>query len=117
MGFFNLVQQYHRIGTAPDFFRELAAFFVADIARRRTQNPRHGVLFHIFGHIQPHQRVFIVKQKSGQRFGGFGLAHAGGPQEHKRSQRPAFLGNTRAGAADRVGNRANRRLLPDHPAL
>ena len=39
MRFLDFVEQDHRIRPAADFFRELAAFFIADVAGRGTEHP------------------------------------------------------------------------------
>ena len=65
MGFFNLIEQYHLIWPAAHRFGQAAAFFISNIARGRTNQPRYGMSFHIFGHINPQHRAFVIKQKLG----------------------------------------------------
>ena len=48
MRLLDLVEQHHLIGPPPHRFGERAAFLVADIARRRADQPRHRVLLHVF---------------------------------------------------------------------
>ena len=40
----------------------MSSLFVADISWRRADETRNGVFFHIFGHINPNHRLFIVEQ-------------------------------------------------------
>src|SRR6267378_4028400 len=44
------VEQNHRIRMTPNLLGELAALFVADIARRRANQTRNAVLLHVLGH-------------------------------------------------------------------
>ena len=48
MGFFNFVEQNHAVRFASHLFGELATFFVAHIARRRTNQPADIMLLRIF---------------------------------------------------------------------
>ena len=71
----------HRLG-------ELAALVVADVARRRADQPRDGVLLHVLGHVDADHRVLVAEQELGQRAGQLGLADAGRAQEDERAGRP-----------------------------
>ena len=75
MGLFNLVKQDHRIGAAADSFGQLAAFLVPHVARRRADEAGDRMLLHVFGHIQPNQGLFRIKEKFGQGPGQLRLAH------------------------------------------
>ena len=77
MRLLDLVEQDDLIGPAPHRFGERAAFFVADIARRRADQPRDRVLLHVFRHVDADQRILVVEQIFGQRLGQLGLADAG----------------------------------------
>ncbi len=113
MGFFDLVEQDHPVGTAADGFGELATFFVAHVARRGAKQARDGVLFAVFTHIHPHQGVFIVKQEFGQRLGQLGLANAGGANKDERANRAARVFQPGARAADRIGDGVDGFFLTD----
>lgn len=78
MGFFHLVEQQHAVRLAAHRLGQVATFFIAYVARRRTNQACHAMLFHKFGHIHAQQVLFAVKQKAGQRLAQLGLAHAGG---------------------------------------
>ena len=56
MGFFDFVEQQHAIRLFVHRFSEQTALLEADIARRRTNQARYGVAFHIFRHIKALQR-------------------------------------------------------------
>src|SRR3546814_10165877 len=80
MRLFDLGEQYDRIGPAAHRFGEHAALLIADIARRRADQPRDAVLFHELGHVDADHRSVVVEQEAGKRLGQFGLADAGGAE-------------------------------------
>ena len=55
MGFLDLIKQDDRIWMPADFFRQLAALFIARIAGGSAYNLGDRILFHIFRHINPDQ--------------------------------------------------------------
>ena len=114
MRFFDLIQQDDGIRFTSHSFGQQAALFVTNIPRRRTNQAGNGVFLHIFRHINAHHGVFTVKQKGRQRFTQLGLTHPGWPQEQERTIRPVRNGQTRAGAAHRVGYGGNRLILTHH---
>ena len=69
VGLFNLVKQDHLIRAATDGFGQHTAFVVSDVARRRPDQARDGVLFHKLRHIDTDHRLIVVKQVFGQRLG------------------------------------------------
>ncbi len=79
----DLVEQDHLVGPAPHRFGERAALFVADIARRRADQPRYRVLLHVLRHVEADQRILVVEQIGRERLGQLGLADAGRAQEHE----------------------------------
>ena len=82
---FDFIEQDHGIGAAPDGFRKLAALFVADITRRRADQPRSGEFFHVLRHVDLNQRVAIAKHEFGQFLGEKRFTHAGGSEENERA--------------------------------
>ncbi len=85
MCLFNLIEQDDRVWFASDSFGQSATFFIADVARRRTNEAGNGVLFHKFAHIDSYHSVRVVKEKVGEGFGEFRLADAGWAEEQERS--------------------------------
>jgi hypothetical protein len=69
VGLLHLVEKYHRERTAPDLFGQLAAFLIADIAGRGTEETGYGVFLRVFGHIQRDQGVLFTKEELRQRLG------------------------------------------------
>ncbi len=79
MRLFNLVQQYNGIRFSAHPFGQLTAFFITDIARRRTDHSGYGMLLHVFGHIDANHAALVPEQCLAQRLAQLGFAHARGP--------------------------------------
>ena len=72
------------------------------------------MLLHKFRHVQPDQRLHIVKKLLGEHLHQLGLAHAGRP--HKDEGRRALLGGKPNAAAAHSGRHgAHRLILPNDP--
>jgi hypothetical protein len=77
----DLVEQHHLVRAATGGFGQLAAFLVANIAGRRTDQPRHRELLHVLAHVDTRHRLLVVEQELGECPRKLGLAYAGGAQE------------------------------------
>ncbi len=110
----DLVEQNHAVRTPAHGLGEIAAFLVADVSRRRSDQARDGVLLHELAHVDAHQRFGGVEQEFRQRLGQLGLAHARGPKEQERAIRPVRIGQAGARAPDRVRHRMHGLVLADH---
>ena len=84
----DLIEQHDLVGTPPHRLGKRTALLVADVARRRADQPRHRVLLHVFRHVDADERSLVVEQELGQRLGELGLADTSRSQEHERSDRP-----------------------------
>ena len=115
MGLFDFVEQDDAVRTPAYGFRQLPALFVPDVARRRTDQTRHGMLLHVFGHVDAHHGALVVEQQVRQRTGQLCFADAGGPQEDERADGPLGFLQTCAGAAHRVRHHAHALFLTDDP--
>jgi hypothetical protein len=113
MRLLDLVEQHHLIGPPPHRFGQHAALVVADIARRRADQPRHRMLLHEFAHVDAHHRGARRRTEFGERLGQLGLADAGRAQEHERADRPVRVLQP-ARAAHRGRDRLAR-LRPGRP--
>ena len=103
MSLFDLVEQHHGERLAAHLFGELAALLVADVSRRRAEEPRSRILLGELGHVHANQRVLIVEQEFGERLGQLGLADAGGAGEDERTGRALRVLQTHASTADGAG--------------
>ena len=81
---------------------QLPALFISDVPGRRADHARDGVLFHVFGHVDPNHRLLVVEEKLGQRSRQLGLAHTGRPQVDERADGTPGVAQTRAVAANGV---------------
>ncbi len=91
-----------------------AALVVADIARRRADQPADRVALHIFGHVEALQRD---AHDRGELARDLGLADAGRAGEQVVADR--LVGIAQAGAAelDRRGELLDRQVLAEDDAL
>ena len=83
----DLVKEYDRIRAAAHRLGELPPFLEPDIARRRANQSRDGVLLHVLAHVDADHGVVVVKQEPRERTRGFGLPHPRWPEENKRADR------------------------------
>ena len=110
---FHFVEDHDGIGAAADGFGKLAGVFVAYVSRRRADQAAHRVALHELRHIKLNQRFFAAKKETGQRFGEFGLAYAGGPQENEGADGALGILEAGAGAAHSFGNGFDGFVLPN----
>ena len=61
IGLLHLVEQHHRIRTATHGFGKLATLFVADVARRGSDQAGHGGLLHVFAHVDAHHGLLVIE--------------------------------------------------------
>src|SRR5215207_3044580 len=113
MRLLDLVEQHHAERLPAHLLGELAALLVTDITRRRTEQPRCGVLLGVLTHVELDQRVLVAEQELGQRLGQLGLADAGRSGEDERSARPLRVLQAGASTTDRTGERPDRVMLTD----
>ena len=79
----HLIKKHHAVRFAAHRFCELAAFIIAHIAGRRSDQTGHRVLFHILAHVDADHIGFIVKQRFRQCLGKLRLSHTGGAQKQE----------------------------------
>ena len=113
VGLLDFVEQHDGIRTAADALGELAAFFIAHIARRGADEPRGVELFHVFRHVNLDEGVGAIEHELGERFGQQRFADAGRAEENKGTNGPARVFEVRARATQRLANRGNGVLLAD----
>ena len=116
MGLLDLVEEHDRVRLAADGLGELAALVVADVARRRADEPGHRVLLHVLRHVDLDHRVLVAEQELGERARQLRLPDARGAEEDERAGRPLRVLDPGAGAADRLRDGDDRQLLADRPA-
>ena len=85
VGLLDLVEEHHGERLAAHLLGELATLFVADVAGRRAEQPRDGVLLAELAHVELDQRVLVTEEEVGQRLGQPRLPDAGRAGEDERA--------------------------------
>ena len=109
----HLVEEHDAIRPTPHGLGELPALVVTDIAGRRADEPRHGVLLHVLAHVDAHDGLFGVEEISSERLAELRLADARRPEEEERSDRTVRLAEPRAVATHGLADSTDRLALPD----
>ncbi len=117
MRLLDFIKQDHRIWTPAHGFREVTAFFITDVARRRTDQARHRMLFHELTHVDADHGIGTVEQELGQGLAQFGLADTGRAQKQERAIRPVRIGQAGTRTPDGGGHRSHRFVLADDLAV
>ena len=110
----NLVEQDNRVRPAPNGLSQLPALVVADVPRRRADQPRHRVLLHVLAHVDAHHGLLVVEQKLRQRASRLRFAHTRRPKKNKRADGPLGIAQPRSRTPDRVSDHAQRLVLAHH---
>ena len=85
MSLLDLVEQNDRIRSTPDGLGQLASFVISDIPGRCPDQATHRVFLHVFGHVNPDHRLFIVEQKFGESASKLGLSDARRTEKEERT--------------------------------
>ncbi len=101
MGFFNFVEQDHRVWLSSHPFGELTAvgIVVTDISRGRAYELGYGVLFHKLRHIHTNHKPFVAEHRFRKRFCKVGFTYARRTYEDETAYRFIGFVKPRAGAA------------------
>ena len=113
----DLVQEDDRVRPPADRLGELATLLVAHVARRRADQPGHGVALLVFRHVETGQGLLVVEEELGQRPCQLRLPHPRGPEEDEGPDRPVGVREPGPRAAHRAGDRVDRLVLAHHPPV
>jgi hypothetical protein len=83
MGFFDLIEKDHGIRVASDRLSELAAFLMADIARRGANEAGHTVWLHVLAHVDANHILFGIEELLAQGLGQLSLADSSRTKEEE----------------------------------
>src|SRR5262249_8870919 len=97
-------EKYDCIRPATNALGQIAAFLVADVSRRSSNQPRDRVFFHVLRHIDSNCRTLIVKQKLGECSRSLCLSDAGRSEEHENADRPIAILQAGSRSPNRVRN-------------
>ena len=114
VGLLDLVEQQDGVRGAADRVGQQAALVEADVARRRADQPGHGVLLHVLAHVEAGKGD---AEHLGELAGELRLADPGGAREEEAADRP--LQGAEAGATQlhRRRDRADRLVLTEDDRL
>ena len=113
VGLLDFVEQHDGVGRTLDALGELAAFLVADVSRRRTDELGDGVLLHELRHIEADERLLAAEEELGEGAGHFGFADAGGSEEEERTDGTVRRFESGTRAANGASERGDRFVLRD----
>ena len=105
MRLLDFIQQDDRIRPPPDALGEIAALVIADISRRRSDQARHRMFFHVLRHIDADHRPLVVEEEFRESPRCFRFADAGRSEEHEHANRPVLILQSRARTPDRIRHR------------
>src|ERR1700687_385260 len=83
MRLLDFIEQDDRVGGTLHAFGELAAFFVTDVSRRRTDQLRDRMFLHEFGHVEADESFLGAEHELRRSACDFGFADARGAQEQE----------------------------------
>ena len=106
-----LVKKDDTVRTPPYCLGKLAAFLVANIARRGADEPGNRVPLLVLGHIKADHGVLIVKEEPGKGTDELGLADSGRSQEDKTADGTSRVFQSGTAAANGFGDGGDRLLL------
>ena len=114
VGLLNFVEEHHRIRPTAHRLAQVPPFFVADVSGRRAHQSGHGVLLHVFGHVDAHHGLIVVEEKLGQGPCQLGLSDAGGAEEDERPDWTTRITQARTSPPHGIGHGLHRFGLPHH---
>ena len=112
MRLFNFVEQHHAVGPFSYLLRERACLSVADIPRRRSNEPGHRAGLHILAHVDANEAVRASVYNVRQRLAKLRFADARwARKEHGRS-RALLVRHAASSPPYRPADLPHRRVLP-----
>lgn len=79
----DLIEENDGVRPSPDRFGQLPSFIVSNVTRRGSDQTGDGMFLHILRHIDPDHRLFVIKEKFGQRARQLGFTDPGRSQKMK----------------------------------
>ena len=102
------------MGIATHCIGEQSAIFITHIARRRTNETRHGVLLGIFTHVEAQQ---LHPHFFSQHFGHFRFTHSSGTHKQKRRHGFTLIRQSSARQQHSLGHSRNGLILTENLTL
>ena len=117
MGLLHLVKEHDRIRLPADRFRQLSAFIISHISRRRSDQPGYRIFLHILAHIDTDHVALIIKQILSKRFCKLRLPHARRTKEQEGTDRLGGILDPRLRADDGFRYQFYSFVLTDHTLM
>ena len=111
VGFLNFIEEHDAIRPAAHGLAELPALLVAHVAGRCADEPRHGVLLHVFAHVDARHGVLVVEEEFRERPGQLRFTDTGRTKKNEGADGPVRILQSAPRAAHRVRHRLHRFLL------
>ena len=115
VGLFHLIEEHYAVGPTPHRFSQPATLLIADIPRRRADQPGDRVLLHELAHVDADHGVGRIEEELRESLAQLGLAYARGPEEEERPDGARCFAQAGPIAAHRIAHRADRVILADEP--
>ena len=112
VGLLAFVEQDDGVRPAADGLREHTALAVADVAGRRSDEARDGVLFLEFAHVYRYYAAAVAEEQLRERKAGLRLSDAGGACEQEDAERAVGRHEPRRRGLHGARDGAQRRVLP-----
>ncbi len=110
----DLVEEHDGVGSPAHRLGELPALLVADVSRRRADQPGDRVLLHVLRHIEAHHGALVIKEELCERARQLRLAYAGGTEKDETPDWAVWIAQAGARPAHGVRNRGDRVILAHH---
>ena len=111
----NFVKENDLKRTLSQCFGKKPALIVADVARLCSDQTSDRVLFCVFTHVEPNDRILTPEEKLSEHLHELGLPDAGGPEKEKASD--GSMGSKPCKTTlECFSDRCNDRLMPDKGA-
>jgi hypothetical protein len=110
---FDFVEKHHRVRPTPHRFGKLAALFVTDISRRRTDQTRCREFLHVLRHVDLNERVAIAEHEFGRVCARKVLPTPVGPRKMNEPIGRADLSDRRGNGVSAFADRGDGFVLAD----
>ena len=117
MRLFDFIEEDDAVRRLSHGIGQLAAFFIADISWRRTDETGHFVFLHVFRHIETNHIFLTAKHAFSERSGQLGLADTGRAEEEEGTDRTFRILHAGTRTTDRRGNGMDSLILTDHSLM
>ncbi|BAS78225.1 Os02g0297066, partial [Oryza sativa Japonica Group] len=114
----HLVEQHHAVWPTPHQLGQLPALVVpVHIPWSGADEASDGAGVDVLGHVDADEQLGVAEQLLGEGLGELRLADAGRAEEEEGARRLVRVAESRPRPHHRLGDGANRLVLPDHATV